>query len=57
MILSELTTSDLTKLISLLSEEIAALGARLKLYPEKSEEIMEIIRKNERIIDKLEKMF
>lgn len=57
MVISELTAADLTKLISLLSEEIAVMGVRLNTYPEKAGEIREIIRKNEAIIEKLEKMF
>lgn len=56
MIVSELTTADLTKLISILSEEIAALSVRAKMYPEKQEEINSIINKNELLIYKLERM-
>lgn len=56
MIISELTNTDITKLISMLSEEIAALGVRIKSYPQKSVEIQKAIRENEAIIEKLEKM-
>lgn len=57
MIISELTTSDVTKLITILSEEIAVLGIRMKAYPDKTEEYQRLIKINERIIEKLEKMF
>lgn len=56
MIVSELTAADLTKLVSLLSEEIAVLSVRIKIYPEKNAEYQDQIKKNEVIIEKLEKM-
>jgi hypothetical protein len=56
MIVSELTAADLTKLVSLLSEEIAVLSVRMKMYPEKAVEYHDQIKKNEKIIVKLEKM-
>jgi hypothetical protein len=56
MIVSELTAADLTKLVSLLSEEIAVLSVRMKMYPEKAAEYQDQIEKNEKIIVKLEKM-
>ena len=57
MIVSELTTTDLTKLISLLSEEMAALTVRMKMYPEKTPELQEDIKRNGQIIVKLDKMY
>lgn len=56
MIISELTTAEVTKLISLLSEEIAALSVRSEIYPERQEENNKIITQNEIIIEKLERM-
>lgn len=57
MIISELTTAELTKIITLLAEEIAVLEVRLKAYPDKKEEYVKIITSNEKLIEKLERMF